>query len=361
MAKITYLLGAGASKDAVPLANELMAKMIELNVDIDKCLEINDYARPVKSGSPTFLVEDFNLATEYKTDLKQLSIGIGKQTSLDNYAKSLIRKKDFLNLDKLKALLSTYFAMQILFTKNETAPRYNSFWLSMTRKKDITKLTNNVRILSWNYDSQIELSYADYFNGSVHTAISHLNIYNNDSINRGKINAEQFAVYKLNGTAALHIDYGSELRAHHEIYTPKYDELLVKDTLRKILKRYAELVDYSNSKKRPSLCFAEEHEDILDPGQKPFMDYIQADIKDTEVLVTIGYSFPSTNQEVDEALLSAMPSLKKIYIQNPKAVEIYEDLKGRLILNPTTQVILINDEERLKSFYIPHEYKFCEN
>ncbi len=362
MAKITYLLGAGASAPLVPCSDGLLADMVGMTnhldahfgphttmagIDIWREETTRMRVKPLPEG-------DISPAGKFKSDILKLSNEVRAQTSLDNYAKSLFLKRDQKGLDKLKAALAAYFAMQLLFSKNESTPRYNSFWTALV-DDDIMKLPNRVRILSWNYDSQIELSYAQYFNGVVNSAIDNLNIFNNDNINRKKVNIDRFAVYKLNGTAAFHIDYGTGLASKHDIYSPIYNETSVKETLAEIIRRYEQLVDYPQSKIRPSICFAWEHSNIRNPGQTPFINYISQDIQETEVLVSIGYSYPMSNKSVDDSLFAAMPNLKKVYVQNPNAMAIIQSLRSRSLIKIGVETVNLSDQA-LGSFHIPLEF-----
>ena len=49
-------------------------------------------------------------------------------------------------------------------------------------------------------------------------------------------------------------------------------------------------------------------------------------LKPIEVLVIIGYSFPFFNRKSDSKIFQYLQNLKKIYIQNPRAAEVLDEI-----------------------------------
>ena len=47
------------------------------------------------------------------------------------------------------------------------------------------------------------------------------------------------------------------------------------------------------------------------------LNYAKAAARAAEILVVIGYSFPFFNREIDKIIFSEMPTIKKIYFQDP--------------------------------------------
>ena len=74
----------------------------------------------------------------------------------------------------------------------------------------------------------------------------------------------------------------------------------------------------------PTLSFAWENEGS---NYSVVQDSIEA-VKDCEVLVVIGYSFPFFNREIDRQIFKGMLKLKKIYIQDPAPQRIGQRLSA---------------------------------
>src|SRR5437868_9241222 len=77
--------------------------------------------------------------------------------SIDTYAKKLMHKGMTLKYEQLKRDITFYFLLQQ--KRKGVDLRYDNFWASIL---NAPKLTSNVKILSWNYDYQLELGYQDF-------------------------------------------------------------------------------------------------------------------------------------------------------------------------------------------------------
>ena len=97
------------------------------------------------------------------------------------------------------------------------------------------------------------------------------------------------------------------------------------------------------------MSFAWEHQ-----TESPFFNHLKAAVKNTEILVVIGYSFPFFNRDIDKLILKEFmgSSLKKVYFQAPDA----EDLRERFLaindrIDPTNLVL----RKDIKQFTLPNE------
>ena len=90
-------------------------------------------------------------------------------------------------------------------------------------------------------------------------------------------------------------------------------------------------------------------------------------LKDTVILVVIGYSFPSYNLEIDKEIITNMGYLEKIYIQTSnkdhdevkRSVESihpeYKDLDISVIISNNTDTFLIPPELTMEEEFKPIE------
>jgi hypothetical protein len=89
-------------------------------------------------------------------------------------------------------------------------------------------------------------------------------------------------------------------------------------------------------------------------ADKTVIDQAKKVMKETNVLIIIGYSFPSFNREIDSMLISEFEknNLKWVVYQDPQSnLEIVESL----FRDPKIVTI---ERENIQQFHIPHEFLF---
>ena len=120
---ITYLFGAGASRKAIPIVNDLRQSMIKEKKLLQKefirtkeNINIDEDPYPVQ---PLFdeLIKDFEWLIE----------SCDNDQSIDTLAKKLSIRGKFEDLKKLKTILSIYF--MIIQSKKKADIRYDTFLL----------------------------------------------------------------------------------------------------------------------------------------------------------------------------------------------------------------------------------------
>ena len=161
---ITYLLGAGASANAIPVVQNFKEKLDDFlnffNTDLNK-VPLETILR--KNQVNLDLISKFTSITD-EIKRHHTPDTLGKKLFLNNSLNSNFDLNDF------KLYLSLYF-IYLQFRQFETYPkfnidfRYDVFWSTLLNL-NTKKLPNNIKIISWNYDLQIELSYFNIFNSS---------------------------------------------------------------------------------------------------------------------------------------------------------------------------------------------------
>jgi hypothetical protein len=309
---VTYLFGAGASRNAVPIIEDLKKSMLEektkLRLDfkpIDESLIVNKVEYPIENVFNKF-IEDFDWVTE-KVEAHQ---------SVDTFAKKLYIRGEFELLKKLKTIMSIYFL--IIQSKNKVDARYDGFFASILQENHL-HFPSNLRVLTWNYDYQFEKAYAEYSSDYRFEACqTSLNIYSKNS-RAPSFNGDRFGIIKLNGTASLVLDLDKSyphyvINSVNESYNP--------DLFKLLLGNYASM-HYSKKTKDKllsSISFAWED---YSQGIVAVKNAIKA-TEETEILVVIGYSFPFFNRFVDRDIIKPMKKLKKVYFQAPDAEKLKE-------------------------------------
>ncbi|MEO1032255.1 MAG: hypothetical protein AAFX55_12660 [Bacteroidota bacterium] len=319
---ITYLLGAGASYNALPVveqipeslslfANQFKIKSLEWLIENDQRSRISErYLLDITDSKEQ--KQKFEEISQFYKNIVWLKDESEKHTSIDTFAKKLYLKEDFPNLKKLKFLLSCFF---IYLQRKDTGldKRYDSFFASIL--DDINTLPGAIKILTWNYDSQLEIAFKNFSDYPLDVCKSILKCQSKSLSNRYKdLDPGSFGIYKINGTTDVNFGRNNE--------KPFITDLDINDN--KLIEKF---LFGNNSLESNNLDFTlsfawENHNDS-------FFNKISNSIQNTEVLVIIGYSFPFFNRKVDEFILNSMPNLKKIYVQDPyHADDIIEKIKG---------------------------------
>lgn len=105
---IVYILGAGASANALPVVSEMIER-----------LQIFYLTLFIFSISDSLESENTERTKKLMKELKDLLGNLKNKRSIDTYAKELYIKKDTNKLDILKALLGTYLSFEEMFSDDE--------------------------------------------------------------------------------------------------------------------------------------------------------------------------------------------------------------------------------------------------
>jgi len=81
------------------------------------------------------------------------------------------------------------------------------------------------------------------------------------------------------------------------------------------------------------------------------IEYSRALARAADILVVIGYSFPFFNREIDKLIFSEMPTLQKIYFQDPYLNGDF--LYSQFSLNRDR--VKIEHIPNVKNYYVPYE------
>lgn len=148
--KFLYYLGAGASAQALPTVKPI--------VDKDRKIVTEGFAQALRSFSNIISSHNPN-NNEQRIFLQQTSrelMALADQSkyfaTVDTYAKYLYLK-DREAFDKLKQTLATFFSLLQLW-ENKLDNRYLS-WITSVMSE--TTFPENIKILTWNYDFQMQL------------------------------------------------------------------------------------------------------------------------------------------------------------------------------------------------------------
>jgi len=151
MATVGYLLGAGASAQCIPVVNGMSN---DLRVIVGQL-----YGYFMQSGEygEMFLPNGAIGVKKAGNALTKLSEICENHYSVDTYAKKLFLT-NINAFEKLKLDLSLYFTLRQIITNSDK--RYDNFFSSIITSEN--KLPSQIKIISWNYDFQLEKSYCQF-------------------------------------------------------------------------------------------------------------------------------------------------------------------------------------------------------
>lgn len=313
MSKVVYLLGAGASFGSrengigspivtgLPIVSEIEGELVNV-VNLLASLPLND--KDLEENKQR-LIKGF----------QKLKVACSNNATIDTYAKKLWlqgKKNDFAQVE---LLLTLFFILEQVIHQPDN--RYDSFFANILQREveccDELTLPDDIRILSWNYDNQLELVYRGYYETKYSHIRDILGIYDVKSKENEKSLRKNSFIIKLNGTANF-VDEEDWLQFSD---TNKITETLLSN----ILNKYAECLQVGRCDGRLRLNFAWE-----DAYSKDLLENVMPQlVQEATALVVIGYSFPYFNRKIDRLIFENMPHLKKIYIQDkyPERIQQY--------------------------------------
>ena len=337
MNKVTYLFGAGASKFAVPMVNEIPERLRNFRNALEQ-INVGDLTSKQNEGKVSLIKEIEKILnaierTEYtENGPKYFPI----QASIDTYAKKLFIRQDFEALDRLKAVMCVFFYFEQ--SVRDVDIRYDSFFASIINGF-AHNLPKSINIISWNYDSQFELAYSKFSNDfRIQNNMSMLNLMTKlTRENRDNVD-ERFSIFKINGTAAFH-DHMNKL---YPILRPEDEK--IKPAIHAIEWYHV----WANEKRYfPSLSFAWEGRQETNK----LLELCKVACQNTTSIVIIGYSIPFFNRDIDRKIIEAMPNLKKVYFQSPEA----EALKERFLAFKEMDQASLISKTNTDQFFLPNE------
>ena len=373
MSKVVYLMGAGASygkrekdsngKDIPGSIIEGLPTVDEMALRLEKVKNL--FEQHVFDESDILINEETHVSKSCHScqrtivkDFQWLIDNSKKHATIDTFAKKLFLTGQNEEYIKLKRLLSVYFKVEQLTTPPDS--RYDSFLANILQpnSKGQLRISEDISILTWNYDSQFELAYLEYLSEGLYKedidfpADLGIDIHSNLSNFVNPISHQdngERQIFKLNGSAAFHTEYSM---AHYYL---KHHGHLDDSMIRAILGIYTVPYYKNGEAKLSMLNFAWDTEDEYETKTK-YKARIESAICDAISLIVIGYRFPFFNRELDSFLFSKMKSLKHIYIQDPHAGEIKESVLTVLQrINSNLSVDKIVPKTNVEQFFLPPE------
>jgi len=342
--KVTYLIGAGASANALPT--------------VKKTQTTGGIANSMRKFADT-LIKDSSIIASHKDyvdkmagDLHWLAVNSDKFLTPDTFAKFLYLN-DQENLVRLKNAMSFYFTVE-QFINDKFDNRALIFLTTVMQIKGI--LPTNIKILNWNYDFQIQLAgevfrEEKFYPPEEGSASSHhqpiISYFPTLGFARKIIyddsnESNEVSMVHLNGIAGFYYD--------------KQSDLILNDFLNQKPKDINEIIEKVHSDNQiriNSMIFAWEQDTEGAELLRNRTKFAKSVAKDTDILVIIGYSFPDFNHAVDKQIFEALTAtgkLKKIFYQDP--IKTGEFLRKQFELSEGIEITHISEVD---NYYVPKE------
>lgn len=307
--KITYLIGAGASKNFIPINSSIKKEGSERKTNgiLDDMAEV--YRQKKLSRYEPFFGNIIGLAKHFGTP--------------DLFAKYSLEKNDLENYEAIKRMLVNYFKIKQEFghpaSITKIDPRVIPFLSTISNKN---KIADNVKIITWNYDCQFQMAakLLKPINSDKAVIDGFTEWPNNENIN------DNIFITHLNG------------------YVPFSEDRTE--------------LDYDNN--TAYIKFSWEEESLK---SSLLLETLLKNIQGTKILVVIGYSFPFFNRIIDKAIFGILKqSVTRIYYQN--ADDDYDKLYTQFNLRTiddsyyegsSFMPVEIKKVNSLDNYFIPYE------
>jgi len=329
---ITYLLGAGASCNCLPTYSDFHSRLEQFfSIISENRMDISIIKNYHKLllNIPLHITPDAYVKTLHltgdpnETSLKRLICAYLVFEQLIKNQNSLIdwpRRLESFFLDSVVNKLdrnARYLRIE-QFTKF-IDPRYLPFFANLLNKNESRINIAPIKILSWNYDSQIETTLEKF------------------SIKLENNKYSDFEFIKLNGTSNFKLtdemdffNFNSDAFSHG------------------VMGKFADFLSQQNnpcSSMKLKFAWETDDEEVQEARSKAV-----SILKETDIVVVIGYSFPDFNRSIDREIFSKFEG-KKIYIQDPKGEIIRERFNG---VKPDFKNIHIRFDP--DNFLVPSEF-----
>ncbi|MBN8663686.1 MAG: hypothetical protein J0L83_03885 [Chitinophagales bacterium] len=340
---ITYLLGAGASANQIPIVKKFDKGVLGLIEALE--FHTKSFFGYIKNNETAKSYQDVSL--EFITDLREFLNNIGNHESIDTYAKKLFIRNEIDKYEKTKLLITLIF-FYFESNKKQKEKRYDTFFASILLSSH-NKFIANFNIISWNYDTQFEIAYSNYsMNENYDFNKQILNVVNSTNSLSNNLYDIPFNLFKINGSATLSDKNNNDITP---IVNKCISKLSEEELLKIILEYYYEHSKYPETI-YSKIKYAWENEsnskwDLL-------IEKAIEVVKKSDYLICIGYSFPFFNRNIDSKLLNAFsrnPSMyKEFHIQDFEPERIKQIVESHEFIEKIQSHKMTREDE---PFYLP--------
>ncbi|MCG9879635.1 MAG: hypothetical protein MH472_03460 [Bacteroidia bacterium] len=344
-ANICYLLGAGASYNALPIVNEIPIEL-EKMMDYISNFEVNQSNtnyQIVRSKLSNFYSKLVEIKAHNSIDTLARKYWLKRQSYLVDTKEYQYWDKEYEYIKRIISCLLTYRRLNFSKTENfsneitsfdnknrlvqKLDPRYDSLLASILTFD--FHLPENISIISWNYDLQLEQAFSFYQDQNDLIEVG-------KNLNIGYETKENSQILKLNGTAwfnpsgTIQAFYNYDFESHTVFWNA--------------------LKDSNDPLIKTGIKFSWENDNLVDHYRRSASEKIA----EADFIIAIGYSFPIFNRQTDIQIFSKLNPKAKIIIQCPqehgdRLITQMDSIKSGI--SSKTSVVGYTDQ-----FYLPNQY-----
>lgn len=353
--QLTYILGAGASFESIPLVKSFPTRFQKFN---DYLIQVHSDARFGEGICNTY--------RDVHKKSKELYEAFKSHQSFDTYFKKLFHTKSLSEIFLAKKILNLYFIWEHL-SRPTAKPIYeeNDFWKQSIIDKrydaliaGLLKPINGkavtycpINFITWNYNLNLFLSLKNYFgpDESIGEFLKRIEVKGVNNV--WNIN-EEVSVLNMNGYF-----FSSSLSKEKNLSIPNKE---IHDFMSKKINEGYLSINYTDEDAE-KIKFAWESNPEESDNNECLSLAIQG-IKDSEHIIVIGYTFPLYNRLIDfQYFNGALLKEKNIYLQDPNAkmlrTTVVNDFNiwdaksnpSEILLGQSTITLI----ENCDSFYVP--------
>jgi hypothetical protein len=341
--ELTYILGAGASFESIPLVKTFPRRFNEFYGFLQNNIDLNQ---------PTGYVEHFNESlNKIKSFAENLVIEFESHQSFDTFFKKLFHTKKYPEIKVAKKVLHLYFIWEHLddgklihgamgeivnpfIKKAKVDRRYDALIAGLLKPlPDEPELFCKTNFITWNYDLNLLCSIKNYFYPN-ETFKEFMDSIQTECKNIFSIKNQIF-IFNMNGY----------------FYSNVFDDAV---DIRKLwgsqlLKLKLQIPNYFDNSYSDSdaelITFAWED------NSTDMVNRVKERVVNTDTLVVIGYTFPLYNRLIDKQYITGGTLLNKtIYIQDPDAEVIKSEVIESFRIGQTA---LLKPYENCNNFFVP--------
>lgn len=166
---VLYLFGAGASAQTVPVAKQMPKDVESTAQRLEEWYTGRELQEGVAARAEVVRNDLWALAgdfREYRNEEQSASGGAAQDSTLDMYMHILKKNGREEKYQKRKNTLAIYVLLRQMFIVSEHAKmdeRYGDWLEKIAPSKDPADFGNSIRVLTWNYDMQMEFAYYRHF------------------------------------------------------------------------------------------------------------------------------------------------------------------------------------------------------
>lgn len=349
MKELTYILGAGASYQSMPVVKTFVKRFTQFSSEFGGFLQgtaIGNYEKP----SGRLIAREFESHQSFDTYFKKL-FHTGQESEI-RFAKKLLHL--YFLWEHLKMPDSNTEIPGVFHKKAKVDKRYDALIAGLLKPvKGKAELFCKTNFITWNYDLNLISSIKQFF----YPDLTYKQMFEKVKTDQGNVwnIDDQFSIINMNGYF-----YSSFLNEEINFNYIDFNQIIK----RKITKEYFN--DSFVDEDAELIKFAWEENIDLSANSQSASFFAKGRIRSSQNIVIIGYTFPLYNRLSDFTFFNndflkdfyhfsteTSPEKGKIYIQDPVSEEIKSGIINQFKFDKGITDRFMTAQKNCDSFFVP--------